>query len=433
MRSVEKIRILLVTRESLRKDSNEGNVILSLFGEEPVELAHICCKSEQPDPDVCHGRYFQITDKMAVRKLLRGAPMGAVVQLGSIAQAEKPEAGLDSSKKFYDFFRTHNWNLFYILQDMLWALAGMKSPEMNAFIDAFKPDLVFAPLTPYWYANRLQNEVIRQAGVPAVTYLYDDIYSLKQISLSPFYWLHRFAVRSSVRKNLPLYQYAYTMTEQQKQEYERLLNISMRVLRKCAPEHSLQKIPHDGVKLIYAGGIYYGRDKTLIRVAQAVSGLRAEGYDVQLHIYTASPLKKRVEVQLNDGTASFVHSAVPSNLLAQKYAQSDIALHVESLRKKDALTTRLSFSTKIVDCLASGCAVLAICPEINAGWQYLQSEGAAMCVSRPAKIGDAIRKLATDNLLRECLCSAAMQCLEKNHNMAMTRKHFFDELVLLVR
>ena len=190
------------------------------------------------------------------------------------------------------------------------------------------------------------------------------------------------------------------MTEQQAGEYKKYFGLPLKVLRKGAPINSHRTSGHKGVRLIYAGGIYYGRDRTLAKVAQAVRKLREQGNDVELHIYTASPLKRKMTAQLNDGVSSFVHPAVSAGELARHYAESDIALHVESFKKKNALLTRLSFSTKIVDCLASGCAVLAICPAINAGWQYLKDNNAALCVDHPATVKNTVRELVGDPELR---------------------------------
>jgi hypothetical protein len=52
-----KLRVLLITRECLRTDSNEGNVLINLFENQPMELANIYCKPGVPDVDMCHGRY----------------------------------------------------------------------------------------------------------------------------------------------------------------------------------------------------------------------------------------------------------------------------------------------------------------------------------------------------------------------------------------
>ena len=230
---------------------------------------------------------------------------------------------------------------------------------------------------------------------------------------------------------MPYYHFAYTMTEQQAREYKRYFDIPIKILRKGAKvrQHAVKE--HCGVRLIYAGGIYYGRDQTLARVASAVRVLKEQNVDVELHIYTGSPLKKKMAACLNDGVASFVHPAVPAEELACCYAQSDIALHVESFRKKNALLTRLSFSTKIVDCLASGCAVMAICPSNNAGWQYLKDQDAALCVCVPAQIAPMVKKLVEEPILRKELAKKASECLIKNHDEKDIKGMLYRDLCAL--
>lgn len=67
----------------------------------------------------------------------------------------------------------------------------------------------------------------------------------------------------------------------------------------------------------------------------------------------------------------------PANL-PQIYKDADIALHVESFDKKYKYATVYSFSTKIIDLMASTCAIMAICWEQNNGWNYLKEEDAAI-------------------------------------------------------
>jgi len=73
------LRVLLITRECLRSDSNEGNTLLNLFEGLPVKVSNIYCKPCLPNNDICKD-YFQLTDKMALRALLRGMPMGCRVK-----------------------------------------------------------------------------------------------------------------------------------------------------------------------------------------------------------------------------------------------------------------------------------------------------------------------------------------------------------------
>lgn len=409
-----KIRVLLITRECLRTDSNEGNVLLGLFSGIDAEYANIYCKPGLPDNSLCGG-YFQLTDKMALENILHRKPMGRRVQCeNGINAAQTAEV---EKRGFYDFFRRHNLPVFYAARECLWSMADFRSGELDSFVRGFAPDVIFAPLCYSMYVLAVQRYVISLAGCPAVTYIYDDLYSLRQISFSPVYWLCRFRQRRLIRKTLPFYRFAYTMCAQQAREFGRYFDIPMRVLPKCAGTVQQPERPADGtVRLIYAGGVYYGRDKTLAAVAGAVRELNAAGMSARLDVYTSSPLKKAAAAALDDGQCCFVHAEIPADDLRRAYAQSDIALHVESFDKKNALITRLSFSTKIVDCLASGCAVLAACPEINAGWQYLHYEDAAVCVNTSSKLKAAINNLVYDREYRKSYEIKARICLEKNHD-----------------
>lgn len=423
------LRVLLITRECLRSDSNEGNTLLNLFAGLPVQLSNIYCKPGLPDNEICSS-CFQLTDKMALRAFLKKEPMGQRVEPALAEQAD-PLKGEQENKRLYDLFRSHNWEILYLAREILWQLAGVESEALAEFVRQAAPDVIVAPMCYSRYVLAVQRFAIKTAGAPAVTYIYDDLYSLRQFRISPLYWLNRFLLRAAIRKTIPFFSFAYTMTEQQAGEYKKYFELPLKVLRKGAPMNSYQAIEHKGVRLIYAGGIYYGRDRTLAKVAQAVRKLRDQGSDAELHIYTTSPLKRKMATQLNDGTASFVHPAVPSEELARRYTESDIALHVESLQKKNALLTRLSFSTKIVDCLASGCAVLAICPAVNAGWQYLKENDAAVCVDREASIESAVRKLILDETMRTCCAEKAARLLRENHDEHQVKQKLYKDLLAL--
>lgn len=426
------LRVLLITRECLRTDSNEGNVLLNLFTGQPVELANIYCKPGLPDTDICTG-YFQLTDRMALDKILHRTPMGKVV--GPSEQVEtETSSGEHENKAFYNFFRIFNFTTFHCLRELLWKLADFRSPKLDSFVTQFAPDIIFAPMSYSWFVLAVQRYVIQLSNAPAVTYIYDDLYSLKQYHFSPIYWAHRLLQRRAIRKTIPYYQFAYTMSEQQAEEYGSMLNIPMKVLRKCyvfSPEESKREA-RDEVRIIYAGGIYFGRDKTLSMVADCVRSLRKEGCPVSLDVYTASPLSRKSRKHLDDGDGCRVHPVVSAAKLKELYGQSDIALHVESFQKKNALVTRLSFSTKIVDCLASGCAVLAICPPINAGWQYLKSEDAALCIGDKTQIEGALRRLVNDAKMREEYANQALECLRRNHNETQIKQKLYDDFTDLI-
>ena len=159
-------------------------------------------------------------------------------------------------------------------------------------------------------------------------------------------------------------------------------------------------------------------------VAQAIEEINKDGLKMTLDIYTGNELSKKQKALLNDGENSIVHSAISQNELLKKYYESDIALHVEGLDIKNRLITRTSFSTKIVDCLTSGCATMAICWGKQAGYTYLKKENAAICIDNTADIKLKLLQIVKDpNILTEYR-NRAFKCLERNHQ----KKHVLNQI-----
>jgi hypothetical protein len=136
---------------------------------------------------------------------------------------------------------------------------------------------------------------------------------------------------------------------------------------------------------------------------------------------------------LNDGETTFLHASIPFDDLMRRYGESDVALHVESFQMKYALQTRLSFSTKIMDCLVGGCAVLAIGPQMNAGIRYLYNEKAALCAWDRPMIQRAVQSLIDHP---ETVCAYAEQalaCARRNHDPKTVRAGLNRDLETLIK
>ena len=420
------LRVLLITREPWRDDSNEGSVLTGWFRDQAMELANLCCKPGLPSNPCCE-RYFQMTDRMALQNLLRHTPMGATVKQEGTEASAIPSAEAEN-RGFYNFFRKNNWASFHLLRDCLWSMAHWRSEALNRFIDDFAPDVIFAPLCYSRYVMAIQRYAATRTHAPMVGVIWDDLYSLKQWRISPVYWLNRFLQRASVRKSVAQCRWCYTLCQQQASVFAKQLGCEMRVLPKAASPmgecHPQPASSDDALRVIYAGGIYYGRLRTLQRIVAALRRLNAEGHPCQLAIFSSSP---GIESLAEAGVCE-LHEAIPMEKLREEYAASQIALHVEGFDRKDAWLTRDSFSSKIVDCMASGCAVLTVCPEINLGWRYLRDGGAALCVSDPGQIYTALNRLISEPATREALARRARECVQSDHDQQEIAQALHDAL-----
>ena len=80
-----------------------------------------------------------------------------------------------------------------------------------------------------------------------------------------------------------------------------------------------------------------------------------------------------------------------------------------------------------MDCLASGCAVMAICWEGHAAFQYLKKFDAAITASSEEEIYQNVKNLVCSN---EVICEYAKKayvCGKNNHQRKDIQKMLFDD------
>ena len=124
--------------------------------------------------------------------------------------------------------------------------------------------------------------------------------------------------------------------------------------------------------------------------------------------------------------------AIPPAQLAKEYESTDIALHVESFDKKFRLATRVSFSTKIIDLMATGCAILAVCWNRHAGYQYLKEHDAAFCVYSYEDVLPLLQRIVDNPSLIQEYAKKAYDCGKRNHSREEIQaqiKQMFEKLI----
>lgn len=149
-------------------------------------------------------------------------------------------------------------------------------------------------------------------------------------------------------------------------------------MRKKALTTHIQTSNNHPLQMIYAGGLYLGRDKVLEKMISALDRINAKENLLHLTIYSSTALTDALLDDLIQSKFITLNESIPYDKLIKKYDQSDIALLLESFSPEVQEQVKMSFSTKIVDALQSGCACLAIGPKTNAGFQYLYENGAGI-------------------------------------------------------
>lgn len=403
-----KKRILIVSSEPWRDEISGGNVLTNLFSGfvDEYEFAQVYTNSQLPSNLVCKS-YFHLSEGAMFGSLKRRSPFGKALYFENYPKNNPVcRASEDITKSgFFSFARKLRWDIMQTIRYTFWRYSNWKTPELAKYLLDFNPDVIFAPLCYDLHVLRLHRYIAQLTGKKLISYVYDDHLSLKQFSLSPVYWLNRFILHFTVIRTAKSYCLLYSMTQEQINEYEPILNVRMKLLKKVGDfsrdEPKMEKL-NDPLKIIYGGNLFYNRDRMLQKVFNAIRKININEVKIQLFVYTQATLTAKLRNMLHDGRSSFLMGKVSSEELTKIYSESDLALHVESLGLKQRLITRLSFSTKIIDLMAAGRCLVAICWEKSSPFRYLKAEDAAICISNPVDIQIRLQQLVDNpGLVRE--------------------------------
>ena len=387
------MRILLITDEIWNDWVFGNNVLQNWFeGMPEVEIAEICTTPGRPYNNVCT-RYFQITDLMMLRSLC-GKRAGNSFSVSVEEMRENPQTrNYIAESKFYSFMKRISGTPVKLAREVLWNLGRFDRKTLADFIVDFNPDVVFCPRLLTWKLMRIEKAVAKLTDVPFVAFTGDDEASFKEHSYDPLFWLNRWAFHKAFARHSRLYSHYFMHSADQAREYGKEYGLETSTLFKCgtfAEVYTSKKVGTP-IRMVYAGRLYCNRWKSLAEIGKALKEINREEERMVLDIYTQDVLTDEQRIALSPENHIFLKGSVNQHQLREVYSNADIALHVESLDKKFRLTTRVSFSTKIIDLMASSCAILAICWEQHTGYKYLKEKDAALCVSDYKDLLPALR------------------------------------------
>lgn len=421
------MRILLITDEEWNDAVYGNNVLTNWFKGFDADFAQIYCSPGMPYNQICD-RYFQITDAQMVRSLYTGKSAGSVVykpETSVAIEKSKLNAQRQGGYKWLKRLSLYAHTPMMMIRDAIWKWGRYDKKALHDFINDFSPDIVYCPRFFSPKLMRLEKIVSKMTDAPFVAFTADNEASLNCYSWSPLFWLRRLAIHYSFKKHVGLYRHYFMFSEDQAHEYHQQYGLPTSCLYKCGSfaDKFEPKSVNKPIRMIYAGRLYCNRWKTLAAIGEALEKLNQDEERVMLDVYTADVLTRKQKKVLGQFKHLHVHSPITSSQLTEEYKKADIALHVESFDKEFRLATRYSFSTKIIDLMASSCAIMAICWEKHAGYQYLKKHDAALCVSDYEGIFPILQRISEQPSLIQEYAEKAWRCGKENHTRYIIQGH----------
>lgn len=373
------MNILVISRSPWRNDNSFGNTYSNIFdGMKDVSIANIFLADGAPDGEnTVVEEYFQVSESEMIKSLTH---IGRKVLVGGsvhVQKSNRSSKGCSESKQI-TVAKKRRWSIFFIAREMIWKYGRINTEQLLSFVNDFNPDIIFLPFYYAKYVDRVAILLQERFNIPMVLEASIDIYTLKQLSFDPFFWINRFLIRQMIRKTVKHSEKLYVISEKMKEEYEKILRIKCGVLYKFPDTSRLTrayKNKNEKIVYLYTGNIGNGRWKTLGKLGEMIFKHNAG----KMVIYTPTVVSEKMKKALE---YCEVKPPVSQSRVVELQNDADVLVHAESFGLKDRLEVRYSISTKIMDYISCGRCILAIGPKGIASIDFLsENELALVCCS----------------------------------------------------
>ena len=401
-------RLLIISNNVLSYTQDNGKTILSFFDSVPKECVRQLYFSGE-NPGVSGYKYFQISDNDIIKGVFsrkrRGRAYDEVnsdVEVSSFAhnQARKKTA------------------LMRLIRECLWYKKWISDQLIN-WLDEYKPTAIFFVAGDSLFAYQI-TEFIRNRYKSSLSVFITDDYVMPRTNESFLSRYRRKKVLESMKKCVTDADQFFTVSEPMRQAYLKLFNKDSHKIVNMTESMKLngndESKENDKITLIYAGGLYYGREDVLGSIGKVISQYNSAGPSKKafLKIYTNQTPDQALLDKINIPDASSFCGSLDRSQLAVELNNSDILVFVESSDPLQKEKTRFSLSTKVTEYLSLGKPIFAVGPSDIGSMDYLFD--VAECVFDESEIEDVLKRLLENTERQNQLGILAKQKYEKYHN-----------------
>lgn len=415
------LKVLVVSRDVWNEST--ANTLNDLFqNQDTIKLAHIYIETKRPKNSFCDS-FFQISEYSLIKRIFNWkTKTGQKVDSNYVDN----ESIAKKEASTMDFVRHHRRYIYTVLRELLWLLNGWKTKELREYIKEENPDVIWFMGSPLILMNRLMRYVVKVSKKPYCIFEMDDVYNYDIYGLKPLERIYRFFLKANVRKLMRGVSQLFVISPKMKKEYDEAFHLDSIILTRgidfsSVTYHPYQ--PHNPIQLVYMGQVIYDRISTIEMIGRVLDEINAEEKRFILSVYTKNPVDPVAkEKMIKKGSVLFC-DPVPYSEVKNILGQNDVVLFVESFNMEFKRLVRLSFSTKITDCLGSGKCILAVGPSDIAPIEYLRNNDAAFVASNEQELKDVFAKMLVKGNV-ESYSQKAFSCAINNHN-----KEYLDNIL----
>lgn len=354
-------KVLIMTGTPIRKDTNMGKTLQTLFSNfDKKELMQLYFSPQTPNVGICSS-YYRVSEKQMVKKLFGILPNcgGEILPSLEGKNAVRPEKNALILTKFKSNVLIR-WG-----REIVWSLTNWKNKNFIEWIEKERPNVIFSIMQD---VNGITKSVIwiaKKYNIPVVLFVTDDYYNDAEQSGNPIRKLY-YRKRQALNKELAKYCTMVVGCSQKAADYfSEELNIGRKEVLYTPSADNYLLMPYkkqtsqEIIKIRYFGNLGLGRWEILKELGRVVQKINRNGKKAILEVYssvTDPSIIKELTIENGCEYKGWVYGEQYLSLLQE----ADIAVHVESFDEAMIRRTWVSISTKIADYLGAGKCILAI-------------------------------------------------------------------------
>jgi len=405
-----------------------GNTLSNFFDGNAFKNDHfynIYMRESIPDNDVCKN-YYRMTLLDMIKNNFTKEKIGEKIIISNGSQKNNRKAF--NERKYIDFIHKYSMKSIYNFANGVYRKKKWLNKSFKKYIEESKPDIFFAFLTNVSILKPICEYIHCNTRAKIVLYVADDIYDTYNSKKG----ITRKKLKKEFSEVVDIADKIYGITDELCNEYSKIFNKKIDLLYKgCTFEYPVKNNINNVIRFVYAGNLFYGRDEILSKVANAIDKNNSNNSQKAiLEIYTGATITDELMKKLNIGNSSVIKGKKDYNEIKKIMNNAEYNLEVESFEHNQIKYVKYSFSTKIIDCLQSGSASIAIGPSVISSIKYMKKIPGVFVIESINDIETEIVKLINNKneILKNAISTReyAINNHDINKNQAKIRQDFIN-------
>lgn len=364
------MNILVFSQAAWNTANSFGNTATNWFeGWQDTHFFHFYARQQKPNTDIVE-KYYNVSAVEILKKALKGEQAGRILEPADVVEKEAVTDTNAEQEQIAKLHKSSNEFLYWGMEQV-WRSGKWINKNFDAFVEEADPDIIFAFATsPYILEPAIKHIKSIKPSIKVVLLIADDILTGYEKNA----WYRRGYLRKGIDFCIDSADKLYGASVEMCEKYSSIYGKEVTPLYKgCTFDRPVKEKNNSPLRIVYAGNLLYGRLETLKEIIKALRKINAEQISATLEVYSNTSIDEEEMRQWYDNKNAFYMGVRPFEEIKVILNNADIVLHVESFEKTQIDVVKYSFSTKIIDCLQSGSAVLGIGPDDIASIEYLKN------------------------------------------------------------